>query len=452
MLVYFVNHSVAPASLGGAERSMIKLVEDWYASDPDFEAFFITKSPRGFFIKALEERGWNYRAFPFRGWTIPKHNAPVSEITYFARYDYASTLEIIELMEERRPDLVVTNTIVAPWGAFAAKTLGIPHAWFVREYGDLDHGLAFQIGRADTFADIGTLSEAVFANSLAVKAHIGQYMDESKVTVVYPGLDVARVETLASEKPPVLPFAPQDSSLKIVVVGRLAKSKGQWRVIDALGELTARGVDARLCLVGSWVDPGYDLQLMKRAAALGVADRLTIVGEQTNPFPFLAAADVCVTPSSIEAFGRSTLEAMILGKPVVAAARGGSAELIVHGQTGQLFDLQRPEQLVEQLAVYARDRDLILKHGAAAREQSHVIQSYEYSNAAAIERLKLTSTMPAYRLPSIAKYWFSLPKHYFDIRRAPEITIKFILTRLGGRTRALIMRPVSVVQRRVRRS
>ena len=42
----------------------------------------------------------------------------------------------------RRPDLVVTNTVVAPWGAFAAKALGIPHAWFVREYGDLDRSEA----------------------------------------------------------------------------------------------------------------------------------------------------------------------------------------------------------------------------------------------------------------------------------------------------------------------
>nr|WP_246318631.1 glycosyltransferase family 4 protein [Leifsonia psychrotolerans] len=452
MLVYFINHSVAPANLGGAERSMIKLVEDWYASDPDFEAFFITKAPRGLFIKAIEERGWKYKAFAYRGWTIPKHDAPVSEITYFARYDYASTLDIIKLMEERRPDLVVTNTIVAPWGAFAAKTLGIPHAWFVREYGDLDHGLAFQIGRADTFTDIGMLSEAVFANSHAVKSHIGQYLDESKVSVIYPGLDVPRIQELAKEPPARAPFPANDKSLKITVVGRLAKSKGQWRVIDALGELTARGVDARLCLVGSWIDPGYDMQMMKRAAGHGVADRLTIVGEQSNPFPYLAAADVCVTPSSIEAFGRTTLEAMILGKPVVAAARGGSAELIAHDETGYLFDLQSPAELVDHLERYANDRALVAQHGAAAKSRSGVFQSHEFSNAAAIERLKHTSTMPAYRLPSIARYWFSLPEHYFDIRRAPRITISFIMTRLGGRTRALFVRPFSALRRRAQRS
>ena len=88
VLVYFVNHSTAPVNLGGAERSMLKLVEDWYTADPDFEAVFLTKAPRGKFIEAVEKRGWAYLPFLYRGWTIPKPAAPVSEITYFAQDDY----------------------------------------------------------------------------------------------------------------------------------------------------------------------------------------------------------------------------------------------------------------------------------------------------------------------------------------------------------------------------
>ena len=89
---------------------MLRLVEDWYASDPEFEAVFITKAPRGRFIDALEERGWSYRAFRYRGWAGP---APLSarEREYFARDDYAATRGIIQMMEDRRPDLVITNTV-----------------------------------------------------------------------------------------------------------------------------------------------------------------------------------------------------------------------------------------------------------------------------------------------------------------------------------------------------
>jgi len=455
VLVYFVNHSTAPINLGGAERSLIKLVEDWYASDPDFEAVFITKHPRGQFIRALEERQWAFKSFRYRGWTVPRNPAPVSEMTYFAREDYASTRMIVSMMEERRPDLVVTNTIVAPWGAFAANLLGIPHAWMVREYGDLDHGLAFQTSRAETFSDIGLLSDAVFANSLAVKSHIGQYLDESKVTVVYPQIDTKQLDEKAAEALPAPAFpvaAPDD--LKITVVGRLSDTKGQWRVVDAIGELKRRGATAHLCLVGSWTDNDYDLQLRARARALGVDSQLTIVGEQENPFPFVAAADVCVTASTIEAFGRTTLEYMLAAKPAIASTGGGGSELVVDGATGALFDPERTDTLVEALMRYVGDRDSITTHGAAARGRALELMTSEYSNLRAIERLKRTAAATdVYRLPNIARHWFALPGYFHSASKtkSQEITVRFIMTRLKGRLKNYAKKPVSAVRRAVKK-
>jgi glycosyltransferase involved in cell wall biosynthesis len=447
VLVYFVNHSTAPVNLGGAERSLIRLVEEWYARDPAFEAFFITKAPRGKFIAAIEERGWNYRAFRYRGWTIQKENPPTNEITYFAHDDYRATLEIISFLEQRRPDLVVTNTIVAPWGAFAAAVLGIPHAWFVREYGDLDHGLAFQTGRRQTFEDIGLLSQAVFTNSIALKKHIGQYLDEAKVSVVYPQVNVAEIEGLAGEPPPVRPFAP-DAGLKVTVVGRLSETKGQWRAIDAIAALAAREITASLCLVGSHELAGYDAQLMTRARSLGIADRVTIVGEQKNPFPFIAAADVCVTPSGIEAFGRSTLEYMLAAKPVVASAGGGSVELVVSGVTGYHFSADDTDSLADGLEHYARHPDDIARHGKAGAARSRELMSGDYGNASAIDRLVQTASLAPYRLPNIARYWFALPGHYFSTSaRGPGIAVSFIASRLPGRLRRVAHRTVGLLRR-----
>ena len=455
MLVYFVNHSTAPINLGGAERSLIKLVEDWYASDPDFEAVFITKHPRGQFIRALEERDWAFRSFRYRGWTVPRNPAPLSEMTYFAREDYASTRMIVEMMEERRPDLVVTNTIVAPWGALAAKLLGIPHAWMVREYGDLDHGLAFQTSREQTFSDIGLMSEAVFANSLAVKSHIGQYLDESKVTVVYPQIDTSRLAEQTAEPLPVpaFPGAGADD-LKITVVGRLSDTKGQWRVVDALGALKERGAVARLCLVGSWTDNDYDLQLRDRARALGVEAQLTIVGEQENPFPFVAAADVCVTASTMEAFGRTTLEYMLSGKPAVASTGGGGSELVVDGETGALFDPEQTSSLVEALSRYVADRASIEVHGAAARDRALELMTSEYSNLRAIERLRRTAALTdVYRLPQISRHWFALPGYFHSMSKtgSQQITASFIATRLKGRAKNYAKKPVAALRRALRK-
>lgn len=452
MLVFFVNHSVAPVNLGGAERSMIQLVEDWQRIDPDFEPFFLTKAPRGQFIKAIEERGWNYRAFRYRGWTIPRADAPLSEITYFAREDYASTLEILKEMEARRPDLVVTNTIVAPWGAFAAKALGIPHAWFIREYGDLDHGLAFQIGRQQTFEDIALMSEVVFTNSLAVKKHVAQYVPEDRLNVVYPQLDIERLESESREQVPVPAFPGRaDGDLAITVVGRVKPNKGQWRVIEAAGRLKERGITARMCFVGSWEAGGYDLELMRQARELGVENQMTFVGEQPNPFPFVRAADVCVTPSSMEAFGRTTLEYMLMEKPVIASEGGGSSELVVPDQTGQLYSPDDTVALSEHLEGYARSRSLVQDHGRAGRERALSLMTDEYSNAAAIRLLVDSVGRPAYRLPNVARYWFALPGHFAKMTASPQIMIPFILTRVRGRAKRMAMAPYAAVKRATRK-
>ncbi|HEX4058950.1 MAG TPA: glycosyltransferase [Galbitalea sp.] len=409
MLVYFINHSTAPVNLGGAERSMITLVEDWYAADPAFEAFFLTKAPRGRFIEAIELRGWRYLALKYRGWAIPHAVQSATERAYFARDDYAATLGMIDVMQENRPDLVVTNTLVAPWGAFAAKALGIPHAWFIREYGDLDHGLTFQLGRERTIADIGLLSEAVFVNSRALREHVIAQIDEAKVSVVYPRVDVDSIAKLSKEQPASDPFPDSaTAALKITMVGRLSETKGQLDVVAALGLLRDQGIDARLTLVGASEPPGFERVIQSAAREHGVADRLVIAGERDNPFPYVRAADVCVTASGIEAFGRTTLEYLALGKPVVASSAGGSAELVDDGKCGFLFHPSDTAGLAAALARYAADPALLETHGRAAVKRAAAIQSRPLDNLGAIQKMRAIATGPSYRLPNAAQLWFAL--------------------------------------------
>jgi glycosyltransferase involved in cell wall biosynthesis len=451
VLVYFVNHSSALDHLGGAERSMIKLVEDWQSVDPQFEPYFLTKAPHGQFVAALNERGWPFSSFRFRGWALPKPGPRRNEERYFARGDYAAVLGMLRVMRQRRPDLVVTNTVVAPWGAFAAKILGIPHAWFVREYGDLDHGLLFVNGRERTFADIGLLSEAVFANSQAIKRHISQYLPESKVSVTYPQVDGADVRERASQRPSVPPFPPVGAGLKLTVVARLASSKGQWRVVEAVGALDKRGIPASACFVGAAIETGHDAALMRRARELGVADRILIAGEQANPFPFIAAADVCITPSSNEAFGRTTLECLALGKPVVATRTGGSMELIDDGENGFLFDPDDAMDLARHLQYYAENPDQLPVHGEAAQAKVDWVHSAEHSNFAAIDRLqRVVVEEEVYRLPAYAETWMSFPE-LFSAESGSGVTAKYVRGRLKSMVVNFSRHPIATVRRRLRR-
>ncbi|CAN5575520.1 hypothetical protein BH09ACT4_BH09ACT4_01420 [soil metagenome] len=439
MLVYFLNHSTAAVNLGGAERSMIRLVEDWIAADQNFEPYFLTKSPAGLFVAELEKRHWPYEAIRFRGWAGPRSDPPASELAYFARTDYNAVRRMIAIMEARRPDLVVTNTLVAPWAAFAAKVLDIPHAWMVREYGDLDHGLVFTSGVESTLADIGLLSEAVVTNSFALRDRLARFVDPAKLSVTYPQVDADAIVVAADASPPIVPF-PRGGELKITIVGRLTLAKGQWRVIEAVAELASRGVDAALCLVGSAIDRDYRRTLDELIRKLGIGARVTFVGESDNPFPYIAASDVCVTASDIEAFGRTTVEYLLLERAVVATRGGGSAELIEDGVTGTLVDAENPDAFAAALMVYAENPQLRSEHGrrGAVRIRNLLDQ---HDNRVAIARLTDAAARSTYRLPAIAKHWFALPElTHSTARTGDRVTASFLMVRLGAEAVRVVRR------------
>ncbi|MFN3707843.1 glycosyltransferase family 4 protein [Microcella sp.] len=448
MRVLFVNHSSAPDHLGGSERSLFRLIDEWLERNPALEPQFVTKAPKGLVVAELEQRGWPYRMVPFTGWAVPPHDAHPDQVAYFAQRNNAATLEIAELIDDFQPDLVVTNTVVAPWGAFAAAICGVPHAWMVREYGDLDHGLVYTQGREATLTDIGVLSVAVFANSEAVRDHLAPFIPTEKLSIVYPVVDRDALDRASTEFAPDIPAAPP-RTLLVTVVGRLAPSKGQWRVIDALGVLADRDIRPMVIFVGALMQPEYDAELVARAKALGVDRQVRFVGEQANPFPYVAAADVCITPSGMEAFGRTTLEYLTLGKPVIAMNAGGSAELIVDDETGFLVDTDDIDALADRLAHYSAHRDDIARHGERARQRAHDLVSGPYSNRAAIERLESLVGMTIPRLPNAARGWLSAPIAVGKRRRPIGVTVKYLGRVVVIRARNFAKDPVGSARRNI---
>jgi glycosyltransferase involved in cell wall biosynthesis len=120
----------------------------------------------------------------------------------------------------------------------------------------------------------------------------------------------------------------------VLLPGRLTGWKGQGVLIQALVRLSRR--DVYCVLVGS--DQGrrrYSAGLIRRAGALGVADRLRLAGECYDMASALLLADVVVHASTQpEAFGRVVIEAQAMGRLVIASDLGGPMETVEHGVTG----------------------------------------------------------------------------------------------------------------------
>jgi glycosyltransferase involved in cell wall biosynthesis len=154
----------------------------------------------------------------------------------------------------------------------------------------------------------------------------------------------------------------------ILSIGRLAPAKGQGVLVDAIAELAARGVNARLKLVGD----GPKRPILERLIARsGVGDRFELVGAVgADEVPsYYQAADVFCLSSLAEGVPVVLMEAMAAGLPVVAPRIMGIGELVEDGVSGLLVAPGRPAELASALERLVIDPELRARLGRSGREK-----------------------------------------------------------------------------------
>jgi len=178
-----------------------------------------------------------------------------------------------------------------------------------------------------------------------------------KVRVVLNGVDVER---FALAEPRAI-----DGPLVLALVGRLDPRKGVDAAIEAIARCAAEGVDARLDVVG---DGAERARLDALVRARGVADRVTLHGRMADPRPIVAAAHAALSSSRKEGLGIANLEAMAMGRPVIALPTGGVPEVVIDGENGLLAAGSDATALAARIRDAARDRARLAAMGAAARD------------------------------------------------------------------------------------
>jgi N-acetyl-alpha-D-glucosaminyl L-malate synthase BshA len=137
--------------------------------------------------------------------------------------------------------------------------------------------------------------------------------------------------------------------------------------VEAVVEIFARiasQVPARLLLVGD----GPDLvKARDLARSLDIEHRVEVLGEQDQVVPLLSVADLFLLPSLQESFGLAALEAMACEVPVVASRVGGLSEVIEHGRSGFLHDLEDLEGMAVSGVHLLSDPELHAAVSAAGR-------------------------------------------------------------------------------------
>ncbi len=164
------------------------------------------------------------------------------------------------------------------------------------------------------------------------------------------------------------PCLPSKSS-EIVFAGTLVPGKGVHLLVEAFGRLAANFPQARLTLIGQPKRPDYLEELHVQIKRLGIDERMTFVGQVSQPelAAHMARGRVFVLPTYTEGLPKVVIEAQFTGTPVIATTVGGIPELIEDGITGWLIPPDDVEALAARLhdVFTAADMDAV---GARGRE------------------------------------------------------------------------------------
>ncbi|MFC1983742.1 glycosyltransferase family 4 protein [Chloroflexota bacterium] len=187
--------------------------------------------------------------------------------------------------------------------------------------------------------------------------------------IIPNGVDV---ECFSPDVSPVSEFC--DGKLNILFVGRLEKQKGVNYLIRAYRLVKQEVPDSRLIIVG----PGTRLRgkYEKEVLRSGLKDVVFVGGKpQSELPPYYKVADVfCAPATGLESFGIVLLEAMAVGKPIVATNIEGYNSVMTHGVEGLLVPPKNEEMLASALVSLLTNESLRQEMAARAR-----LKAMEYS-------------------------------------------------------------------------
>ena len=194
----------------------------------------------------------------------------------------------------------------------------------------------------------------------------------ASIRIVPAGVDTTRFT-------PAGPAAPRGSRPRLLMVGGLADDPGPVTAVRALPEVPG----AELVIAGGpasgqlAADPGYQA-LMRLAAELGVADRVSFTGRVSlaDMPALMRSAELLLNLGPDDEQAMVTVEAMACGVPVVAAQAGLHADAVIHGTTGILLSPGQPAALARRV------RQLLaspMREGMAIAAASRAAERYSWA-------------------------------------------------------------------------
>lgn len=264
---------------------------------------------------------------------------------------------------------------------------GVPLVQMFHTLGHMKNRIATDSGerapqeRIDGENHVLTIADRIIAATPAELAQLNWLygVEMGKVVVIPPGVDLERFHPLNKDEAKRRVGIPCGNK-NIMFAGRIEPLKGIDTLIQAMALIRHRCPDVmeNTCVAIIGGDPWADsldaemarLQTMREE--LGINDLVLFLGaKDQDVLPnYYAAAEMVVMPSHYESFGMVALEAMAMGRPVIASEVGGLAFLVQDGINGYHVPTRNPEALAERIYELLTNVDCREEMGRAARRHA----------------------------------------------------------------------------------
>ncbi len=344
-----VVHVIDHLGVGGAQQLLAEFAEHAPARGIQMSLAVLAGDPNCSLHEAIVDRGCSVH-------TLEPRRSQVL-------LDRSLVRRLAELLNAERADVMHAHleygTIIGVEGARRATAPSVVTI----------HNAVLDFGRA------GRLKQIAFDRALRRSSHVIACGD--RVAAVHQDRCGATPLTVATNPVPTRSPAPSDArqavrgelgvvddAIVIVSVGRITEAKGALDLVEAFAASSASDRDAHLVYVGTGPE---SLAVERRAAALGIAGRVHLLGHRGDVTSVLAAADVFASAAHLEGLPLALLEAMQAGVAVAATDVGDVAVVLGGGSRGIVVPPRRIEALATALSELIADEALRAQLAAASR-------------------------------------------------------------------------------------
>jgi glycosyltransferase involved in cell wall biosynthesis len=343
-----ILHIYQNSKTGGVQQQLLSLLKAY--NREEFNPIFCCLGPKEEIGKEIEGIGVD---------CIPLNRSR------YNRFSLKIVIDLHRLMKEKHIHIVRTHRYRSNfYGRLAAFLTGVPV--IVASVHD-NYRTDKRPARRMINRMLSIITDKIVAVAEDIKKDIIRYdkIDPSKIIVIPNGTDLERFNPEGNFADIRKEFSIKESDIVVGFVGRIVPAKGLEYLIDALSYLKEDPNNIKLLIIG---EGSILARLHEQAKEKKVYDSIIFTGRRRDIPDILSCIDIFVMPSIAEGLPNSLLEAMAMGKPIVATEVGGIPEVIKNGFNGLLVSPRDHRALAMATKGLIGNGQLAAKMGQAARD------------------------------------------------------------------------------------